>query len=271
MPVRRGFRAYDGNHAPKPPFTLNKDSPQAQGLVGWWPLSRGDLIARDLVGRHPNSTIAGDPQVVVTEFGVLGIDFDGVEDNLIIAQAEAVAAPLTLMCWYAPSSVAGAADNIFSLDDASTSDFFRLVRNDTKLQISIRESSGTIHVADSGNTFTINKFSLCVGRYNTIASRDVILDANFGNSASDTNSATPAGISTTVIGGLTGSSGDVEGILLDARVYNIAVPDAVIAAAYHPSTRWDLSWQRRRTYFLPVAAAAALDIPSLTMAPYIPA
>lgn len=36
-PFIPGFRAYDGNHAPKPPFVLNRDSEQAEGLIRWWP------------------------------------------------------------------------------------------------------------------------------------------------------------------------------------------------------------------------------------------
>jgi len=40
----------------------------------------------------------------------------------------------------------------------------------------------------------------------------------------------------------------------ELRVYDRALSDAEVWSLYDPQTRWDLYWQRRRTFFLPAAA-----------------
>lgn len=85
MFLRRRYSG-DGNYAPRGPFVLNKGSPLAQGLVGWWPIVAGDLNgiremsdvsmlgAEDAViqGGEVNTSQLIDP------FGHMALNFDDV-------------------------------------------------------------------------------------------------------------------------------------------------------------------------------------------------
>jgi len=53
------------------------------------------------------------------------------------------------------------------------------------------------------------------------------------------------------------------GWAFDFRIYEKQLTDAEVWSLYDPQTRWDLYWQRRRTFFLPVAAAGGPPFPPL--------
>jgi hypothetical protein len=58
-----GKRGWVGGNPPTVPFKLNECSPQARGLIGWWPAlgSRGGNVWYDLSGRGINLAKASTP------------------------------------------------------------------------------------------------------------------------------------------------------------------------------------------------------------------
>ena len=101
------FRAYDGLRAPKWPFELNKDSPQAQGLVGWWPMGPiGGNVLRDFSGRGFDLTLNNmEPDDwIQTRFGP-ALDFDGTDEFAEVNRAILETEPLTMCCWFRPKDI----------------------------------------------------------------------------------------------------------------------------------------------------------------------
>ena len=75
----------------------------------------------------------------------------------------------------------------------------------------------------------------------------------------------PTGIDSISIGSQkrAGNGAYFEGLIRDVRLYDRAVPDAVIAAMYDPATRWNLYAPIRRWW---AVAAPAGEPPATSMA-----
>ncbi len=81
-----GFRAYDGNHAPKPPFRLNRASPQAKGLAWWVSLLEHRPIGREIIsGALPDTQYdrTPSPRREVGGFGADNIGTSGSDSENI--------------------------------------------------------------------------------------------------------------------------------------------------------------------------------------------
>ncbi len=103
MPGRRGRYTMGQGFAQR--FTLNRHSPQARGLVAWWPTlgSRGTNVLRDMSGRRNNGFFIGgaaDPVWVATDRGAV-LDFDGNDKVNIDAGQTAIlnGSAITVAAW----------------------------------------------------------------------------------------------------------------------------------------------------------------------------
>jgi len=78
-----------------------------QGLVAYWPFDEGDgKTAMDVTGNGHNGAFAGAPKWVAGRFGT-GLEFDGEEDHVVVADdaAFAIAENITFMAWFSPNAV----------------------------------------------------------------------------------------------------------------------------------------------------------------------
>lgn len=250
-----------GNEAPQWPYELNKDSPQAQGLVGWWPLfSQGGSVARDLSvslsnGPH-NGTVQGTPTWAYhKETGLSGVECTGGStDGFQLTSSGSIlpAAPtsMTWMCRLRTTTITGTRTYFHQKDG-----FVQCVlRHETspsdKLWWYWRRANGNWRTVNFDISVNVTYHVVC--RWDGTTS---FLDVN-GISAGNT----PAGgAHTGVNDGMylcRDSGGNApESYTGDFRLYDRFVPNDVALQFWHPATRWDLFWERNRSFFVfPVAA-----------------
>ena len=219
------------------PFTVNRASPQAVGLVGWWPTvgQSGNLL--DLTGRGwtmsaPSS--GATPSRVATDTFGEARSFDG-GDELNCATAVVSGEPFTVTCWF-KTAVTSGVQTLASLSNGSNQ-FYRLFLFDANVGA---QSQGTGAYTRTTASFAANTWSLAVGVWAATNSRAAYV--NGGNPVAETTN-TGATVTQTDIGVNRGNGAAYErftGSLADVRIYNRALSDAEIWTLWAPQTRWDL-------------------------------
>jgi hypothetical protein len=262
MPGGRGGWTFPG--VPNQWFGINRDSPQAKGLVAWWTsIGRGAGgwgLLHDVLGRY-NMTTVNSPTVAGSEFGP-GILFDDVSSQYIVNSAPVlISTPLTLAAW-------------FNLNDTSHRHVLVSLcgsANDHEWSMRIDRASGTQSVqavcwdgvgfgaASTTTNWSANTWHHGVAIFTHSISRTAYLDG--GGVGTQTVTVSSPTVNTTSIGSVAISTPEnyVSGRVAEARIYDRALSAREVAALYAPSTRWDLYAVPRRIWF--VAPAAAVGNP----------
>ena len=228
------YLPFDGKNSPSIPFTLNRASPQAVGLVAWWTAlaERGAGMWRE---RVVGSTATFTGTITWESDPELGsrLNFSRAGTSYIVTGIAAqTAAPFSLAAWIRPTngatyrSIMGCTSNGGIEWRLSNTSHLELLQQSTAL---IATSTGTVtndatnHVAftyASGGvwTFYINGFASGTGT----------------NSVTFTAGNIDLGHHPTLGGE------EYDGAMADVRIYNRALSAAEVWQLYAPQTRWDL-------------------------------
>ena len=279
--IQRGFQAYDGSHAPKWPFTLNKDSPQAQGLVGWWPMFGGQGF-RDLSGFGHNGVVTGSPNDVASEFGNIIKDFVRADGDLIdvgdISNVIPIGSAWTVSMWarVALGDVGtdqrciaswGTNDNALGIwwDTGGIDNWAAVANNST--QNSQKVTNTNVDNALSG---VLQLVTVTVTDIGSSGKLSIYVDGIFSNDVG-APSGNNEGFFDLVFGAIVPATALCDAQMFDGRVYNRTLNAAEVWQLYDPSTRWDLYHELGRVAysFAPGEVVAPPTI-NLVMAPYTP-
>lgn len=239
------------------PFCVNWDSPQAQGLVRWWPLGLGfarqDLVAGVMMTVNGDVTVATDPVMRQAYIG------DATGDKLTVASTPLTAAPLSLCTWV--YSTGTGEEGSLALDDGrSNDDLFTIGKTGTEVIRARTGSSagGGTSAQATSSTITNNVWTHICGVY--AAANDRRCFANGGNKGTNATSVTPTGIANTTIGARdTPATNTWTGMLADARIYNRALTDLEVASYFsNPRLSLDLYYPLgRRVWSFPKSVPAS--------------
>jgi hypothetical protein len=232
-------------------FHLNWSSPQAEGLVAWYP----DTSLRSRVN-------AANPFVAVG--GILrGGSSRGEAWNhtgstsLYLETTDTVygTMPLTMAGWAYVRNITAAHTLFASADTAGTTNYFTCyARGDLAGDFISAQCSGSGGAVAASSTLAYPQrewFHFCCVFAST-TSRTVYL--NGAHSATDTTgmAAAPTGLDNTTAGVLlrTSAAQALDGTLDDLRIYNRALTATDAWALYDQATRWELyATASTRTYF----------------------
>lgn len=265
---------------PRWPFTVNWGSPQAEGLVGWWPLHK-DIGFKGLVG----------PGDLARQTAGAGV-FSGAKDlgqvwlntsaskSTLIATATAGITNLSAGTWVvrykdttntdagvfgAINGENGSAYNYLAVDHIGTE------ATDPRLYSNVRVGAAKTQRDMTGWA------SGAIGVMNTIGySYNGAEERLYGNYTTQASAKTGSLWGNTeygiVLAGVYDTAAANEGFFADIRIYDHALPPDVFFAIHDPATRWDLFYElgRRQYYFVPAAGGAtgtgALTLSGATIA-----
>jgi len=251
------------------PFTVNRDSEQAEGLVGWWPTlgSRGQNVLRDYSGRARNGIFGGTPiHITNAELGV-GIQFEDVGGDYI--NVGAISEPsnaITLVSWVRTGSG--------SQDDFGVYVGKQVAGGPPYLSYGLREST-SVGGAQSGFFVTISNVFRDAGQYVLSANTVYCLVGTWRSgdnlryyvngvqqlvtAAAYSGTITYNNIYPTLIGRSNLDNASVNATIFDTRIYNRALTVEQARQLYDPQTRWELYRPLipRRRYYVAAAAPAA--------------
>jgi hypothetical protein len=225
---------------------LNRASPQAEGLIHWWPVWREEAVFvanvfRDRLGnedRGANGFLDLDTGQVIDEHGH-AIDFtDTIDSNIEISHTFSLSYPLTFVayCTYRSSTTFGA-----------------IMGSRASGPIEMLEGSGAtanqlVDVDFDGTGFDVagpalptNEFIVCAVNFHGGGVRRWV--ASGGGLGAQHRTKTHTTTSATLTNFRMGIGVDNwDGLGYDFRIYNRNFTDAEIWPFYAPQTRWDLYW-----------------------------
>lgn len=249
-------------------FTINKASPQYNGLVSLWTCfgqNRGVTSLRDEIS-HFDMTAFNTPTISNSLFGPVVLFDDGANEYLLITSPVLTSAPLSISCWF-NTDAATARMTLLALHSTvgPDNDSFSLeARGDVggdPLRFVVR--------GGGANTFATTTTGFSTGTWHhgcaveiSPTNHNVYIDG--GSKGTNAANRTPAAINRTLIATLTGAGLFFSGMVAEARIYNRALSDGEVWNLFAPSTRWDLYGPTKRAFFmfLPIAPTG---VPILTM------
>lgn len=246
MLIRRHTPAH-GNR-PAGPFSLNVDSPQAQGLVAWLPLTAWSGTRNMAIGTSTPAPVNAPAAVGVPLHGS-GHQFVRASDRYLnlgdptALQFSGAAATFSLSIWYYLASVPPGDDILIAKDaDTGGRSYTLDVDADAGARMYVNGGTNSNFIAPEGRAAqagdlrhvcgTVDQNSLGVALY-----IDGVLDQFQGQPTTVDTATAPV-----LIGrrSYSGFEGPFDGVLWDARIYNRALSDEAVWQLYDPQTRWDL-------------------------------
>jgi len=237
------------------PYTLNYRSPQARGLVGWYP-----TVGQERSGGIPGMAIAAGvgtfkngAYLAAADTTGQAISMDGSDDYLLISQHPALdfTDSYTISMWVYLRQLR-LYEMFFCRGDGTTDDIeYYIGAADGRVTI--------VHNRGNGGTFTylqLANIGLAAGVWQFLTATYDAADSAFwrlyrngvqrasgvtvggGVAALDTNRNWRIGA--TVNTGTFGTTNEVDGLVADVRMYNRALSAGEVWAMYAPQTRWEL-------------------------------
>ena len=270
--MKRKRGGWPFRNPPNTQFNINRQCPQAYGLVAWWPFlgSFGAAVLRDRARTHNSSNFDG------TSWGTsrLGpaLVFNGSTDRVDIANIYDVSAkPLTIAAWIYPRNLS-ALQYLFcthdSGDTVQTMAFWTDSTGTGRLELWIdTDGSSGLARASSDNVLTINTWQHVAVTWDGGTSYTGIHIYVNGTEVSYSGFLTPNGS----VGASTGSHSfcgripddnrNFDTKLVEMRLYDWALSATEVWQLYAPSTRYEL--------FAPVIPVTLVRSPSVTVTPSV--
>ena len=274
---------------PRWPFTINRDSPQARGLVAWYPGAFGPPFSiKNVLTQGADATLAGGAAPLGdVEMGIV-TDLDGVNDHAQMDGLVSVLADLTvgsMSCWVRLDNDDDSENEFiavsrdvdatitelrFTYDVRPTRDNFRpLYTQDGTLKWGAKTAEGTTdpHIGK----WTLLELVqdgiepvLYINGIKETLTYDVTEDKTLWFKGLFTDAATPA--DSFNVGILERNGSDIvplQGRFVDLRIGSNITSAALAYQKWVPRTRWDLYHELGRVFYS-VPAAAAAPAPSVT-------
>ncbi len=272
--IQRGFQAYDGSRAPKPPFVLNKDSWQAKNLIGFWPFLPGPEV-KDLSGHNNhlqlnNLTTAdfthrlGKSALKFTSGSDQYLNFPGAATPKVLQNLLSNLAGFTVFCMTYPySSGQGGLGTIMDNYVSTTGGWALLHRDGVGGDTATYQVSGEFGTADSlqvtsDNTVSYNALNLMGFSFDELASKaSVYYNGNKASLQTDVAGDRGSPDDSTHqmrVGNRTSDvTRDFDGEIFHIAIWDRKFSDAEMWELYNPSTRWDLYYElgRRSIFTVP--------------------
>lgn len=251
--------------APRWPLSVNKQSPQAAGLVGWWsglPPDGGVFRSSLLEASNHAAYTSAVPGVTPFSGWGLATTADTQHATATLTAAQQPGTALSVMCWWVPS----ATENVFAVlmdnrNGANTQGWALLRNGADKIrfrtpQLSNANLDGSANIEEGVVTFFAATWDGATKRtyhYNLNGLREVTEVAATGTI---THAATLR-LKNTLVSTVNLAPTNVA---WDFRVYNRGLSKAVVDHIFDPVTRWDLYSPRRTFVFVPAAAVGANEL-----------
>ena len=258
------IRRWDKSRPPSGPFALNRDCPQAQGLVAWWPLggASGKVFVPDLSGKHHLAPGTAPGSVTLGNDGRPALSFVAASSQyLTVGTAPVDAVPLTLTAWGKADS---STQTPIYIGGVANDNFFRIVLVSGK----VRANCGTLTGPTQANaitsaSYTTGAWQLFGATFASTSSRTVYL--NGGNSVNETTSISPTAVNTRVFVGTGITVADAilqpwNGDLGETGVWNVALSADMHARLYNEGTRYELWYPLRSRKWMMPAAGGSTDL-----------
>ncbi len=263
MPIltRRGYTGrFRQNQAFGRPFRMKKHSPQARGLVGWWPTLGGGGVGKLL--NYTKNGLNGLPQGTPS---IIRLSQVGTAYEYIIADGDHFRITddgtfdaidyITVSAWVRLDTVG--LNYPFIISAGSHDPFeLRLFGTTDRPNFVVQTNLDNKNAIDP-NPLTVGKLAYLVGTYDGAAIR-IYTDGVETHSASLSGTVNPFDTQAYLAIGTRSTGGSWSGIIGDFRIHNVALSPSEVWHAY--TQPWDLYETIPRVFPVVLPAAAARRI-----------
>ena len=252
---------------PNVPFKINKDSPQSEGLIAWYPTlgSRGANVLRDYAGRGLDGAFPGgaaNPSWVGDAERGMVLDFDGGDDYIRIPDnadfSVVVTNELTVSLWAKPRTVAENDYLVIKGNEDVAGQWEWGIREigeigNTSWTVWTQGGGDVLTFTATGNQFTSGVWHHVVMTidYAAPALRGYIDGVEVGSDVS-LGASPPGSASSAIALGPRSGSGYFDDLMDDLRIHNVALSPAVI---------WDMAHDKKGELYRPVRRLWAVKLP----------
>lgn len=233
-------------------FGVNHDSPQAAGLVAWWPAlaSRGGGEAwRDLVSGFDLPFVNGGSWIS-TGVGGIARKFTAASTQYALNTVVPVRAmPVTLAAWYRFDPGAAANNELVQVTNSGGGQYYSLraginAGGDTHTVVQRAIQSGIGAPQTVASDGVLYEWRLAVAVFLSGSSRLLYVDGKLAATSTDACTPQSGEFDRTYIGGSmtegTGFRFPFDGEIGEVRIYNRALTADDVYHMFDPATRWDL-------------------------------
>lgn len=218
------------------PYEIWSASPQATGLIAWWPFGPpGGTVVGELINSQDGTLTNMDPSTdweTDVELGGHILDFDGVDDRVVSTNNSLfdLTEAVTLSAWVRPTS-----DNCVLCKQGTS------IAYDITVEANLATFRiGGFVIVNGPNVVSDGLWHHIVGTYDRVTARLYVDGVAFQTQASTT--AIPVNTFKIVIGGIDFDPAPfvIPAKITDCRIYSEALSPTIIAEMFAPVTRWDL-------------------------------
>lgn len=250
-------RIWDKSKPPRGPFTLNRDCPQAQGLVAWWPI--GGASGGKFVPDYAGSAHMGVGTSGVRSLGRSGepsLDLTAASSQYYQSTVIPVTAfPMSASLWFTPRTL-GTYWMLGGGNSGDGSQYWGLVLINTGVvRAQLGKDASPDISANTTATVAAGSTNNVIGVFSSATSATVYL--NGGNAVTDSaNNQTFPTLTNTSLGALCQASNALymDGALGEAAIWNIALSSDIAARLYDPGKRFELWYPLRSKKWISAGA-----------------
>lgn len=261
------IRRWDKSKPPTGPFALNRDAPQAQGLVAWYPMGgpSGRGLAQDLAGQARARTLSG------TVGGITLGDMGQPAQTLVSASSQFVggtdipvsAFPLSISAWFRPATAHSGTVAGLNNGDLSRKLLFCYSGSTIRAFTSNGAGSASAFPASTGS-YTTGKWTHGAAVFASSTSTSVYRDGN--NKTTDTTAVdfgSPVSIRIGHDGNSVPGSNYFNGDVGEVGFWAVALGDDLVWRLYDPGTRYELWYPLRSRKWMVSAGGGSTGAVSL--------
>jgi len=240
------YRIWDKSKPPNGPFALNRDAPQARGLVSWYPMggANGKGLAYDLAGhKHLTGTANG---VTLGNDGRPMQTFVAASSQFLSSTSVPTSAfPLTIAAWARPAtvhngSIAGLGRNAAGLGPGRKLIYAHSAGN---IRAYSENDSATGVFPVSAGSYTAGEWLHACGVFASSTSTSAY--RNGANKTTLTTAVTFGTPDKTRIADDNTASNYFDGDVGETGFWNVALDDSLVWRLYDPGTRYELWYPLR--------------------------
>ena len=263
-----------GIQRPRWPFTINRDSPQAEGLAAWWPMMPpgGDIVLDLLDGKHQMTFTDMDPATDwisdVEMYEGINVDEGGNVEHLLNTSLPPQIASDTsgaVELWLRRTSNTPGGTPFYIGDSGTSANLFRIAfgaASDT-VQILLKGGTDFYRATISIDLSSNHHLLFAVDSTGNALYLDGVkqtLTYTSGSASSTQWLSSLTGLDKCMLGAdhLAGGINPFRGNLYTSAVWsNFRPADGVVASLSQPITRWDRYYELGRVFYSFAAAAVA--------------
>lgn len=254
-------RRWDKSKPPLGPFVLNKDCPQAQGLVAWYPFNgASSKFVPDRCGKtHIDS---GTPPVLtIGRHGEPTALFTAASSQYLNTTRQPVSAyPFSVSSWFKPRTVATSVI-VGAAETSSTTNYWGMVLiSGGTLRAQIASGGGAAHISETSAVVSAGAWQYVVNTYTDSTTNQVYLNTVAGTARDSNSNAFP----TSNNFGIASWQHSGSGLYFDGEIGETCIWDRVISTAdivrgYDLGRRFELWYPLRSRKWISIPAGGAFN------------